>query len=309
MNHTILGANGTIATELIPVLKAHNVNIRLVSRSPQHVEGTESATADALQYEEVLTAIRGSDVVYLTIGLVYDAKIWKVQWPVIMRNVILACQATGAKLVYFDNIYMYGKPEGILTEDSPYAYSSKKGRVRADIARMLLQEMAAGTVRAAIARAADFYGPRVVEKSLAGQLVFDRMKKGRTAQWFINADVPRSFNYTPDAAQALYILATNEKSFGQVWHLPTAAPLTGRQFVKLAAKYMDSSYKVMVIPKWLLKLIGYFNPFMKEAYELNYQNEFPFHFSSAKFEKEFNFTPTSNIDGIAETAAWHLNRD
>jgi len=307
MTHTILGANGTIATELIPVLKKHNVNIRLVSRKPQNIEGTESITADALNSEEVLSAILGSDVVYLTIGLLYDAKIWKEQWPVIMRNVINACKATGAKLVFFDNIYMYGKPDGILTEDSPYNYSSKKGRVRADVARVLLQEMAAG-LKATIARATDFYGPRVLDKSFAGLMVFDRMKKGSSSQWFINADVPRSFNYTPDAAEALYILATNEKSFGQVWHLPSAAPLTARQFIKLAAQYMQSSDKVTVLPKWLLKLSGYFNPFMKEAYEMNYQNEFPLHFSSAKFEKAFNFKPTSYIDGIRETAAWHLER-
>ena len=309
MTHTILGANGTIATELIPVLKKHNVNIRLVSRKPQNIEGTESITADALNSEEVLSAILGSDVVYLTIGLVYDAKIWKEQWPVIMRNVINACKATGAKLVFFDNIYMYGKIDGVITEDTPYNYISKKGRVRADVARMLLQEMAAGTLNATIARAADFYGPRVIEKSFAGLLVFDRMKNGSSAQWFINADVPRSFNYTPDAAEALYILATNEQSFGQVWHLPSAAPLTARQFIKLAAQYMQTSDKVTVLPKWLLKLFGYFNPFMKEAYEMNYQNEFPLHFSSAKFEKAFNFTPTSYIDGVRKTAAWHLTRE
>jgi len=308
MIHTILGANGTIATELIPVLKAHNVNIRLVSRSPLHVEGTESVTADALKYEEVLAATQGSDVVYLTIGIVYNAKIWKEQWPVIMRNVINACKATGAKLVFFDNIYMYGKPEGILTEDSPYNYSSKKGRVRADVARMLLQEMAAGTIKATIARATDFYGPRVLDKSFAGLMVFDKMKKGSSSQWFINADVPRSFNYTPDAAEALYILATSEKSFGEVWHLPSADPLTARQFIKVAAQYMKSSDKVTVLPKWLLKAFGYFNPFMKEAYEMNYQNEFPLHFSSAKFEKAFSFTPTSYADGIKETAAWHLTK-
>ena len=308
MTHTILGANGTIATELIPVLKKHNINIRLVSRTPQTIEGTESVAADALNSEEVLSAILGSDVVYLTIGIVYNAKIWNEQWPMIMRNVINACKATSAKLVFFDNIYMYGKIEGPITEDSPYNYASKKGRVRADVARMLLQEMAAGTVKATIARATDFYGPRVMEKSLASLLVFDRMKKGNSAQWFINASVPRSLNYTPDAAEALYILATSEKAFGEVWHLPSASPITGRQFVTLAAKYMQSADKVTVLPKWLLKIFGFLNPFMKEAYEMNYQNEFPLHFSSAKFEKAFKFTPTSYIDGIRETAAWHLSR-
>jgi len=308
MTHTILGANGTIATELIPVLKRNNVNIRLVSRTPQHIESTESVTANALNSEEVLSAILGSDVVYLVIGITYNAKIWKEQWPVIMRNVIDACKATGAKLVFFDNIYMYGKIDGLITEETPYNYISKKGRVRADVARMLLQEMAAGSLKATIARATDFYGPRVMEKSFASLLVFDRMKKGNVAQWLVNPNIPRSFNYTPDAAEALYILATDEKAVGQVWHLPSADPLTGKEFVALAATFMRGSQKVSVLPKWLLKLMGLFNPFMKEAYEMNYQNEFPLHFSSAKFEKAFKFTPTPYVDGVRETAAWHLNR-
>lgn len=308
MTHTILGANGTIATELIPVLKKHNVNIRLVSRKPQTIEGTESVTADALNAESVLAAIHGSDVVYLTIGLVYDAKIWKEQWPVIMRNVINACKITGAKLIFFDNIYMYGKIDGVITEESPYNYVSKKGRVRADVARMLLQEMAAGTITAAIARAADFFGPRVTDKSLPSVLVFDKLKNGSTSQWMINANVPRALNYTPDLAEALYIMATNEKAFGQVWHLPTAEAITGKEFIKLAAKHMNGSEKVSVLPRWLLKVIGLFNPFMKESYEMNYQNEFPLRLSSAKFEKAFSFTPTPYEEAIKETAAWHLNR-
>ena len=304
--HTILGATGTIATELIPILKSHQLKIRLVSRTPQKIEGTESVAADMLNYDQVLKAVTGSEVVYLIVGITYNADIWKKEWPVIMRNVIDACIATGAKLIFFDNVYMYGRVNGTMTENTPYFPSSKKGRVRIEIARMLLQEMAAGTIKAAIARAVDFYGPGVTHKSAAGTLVFNNMKKGKTAQWPINADVPRSYNYTPDAAEALYILASHEKSFGQVWHLPSVSPLTGRQFIKLAAKYMNSSDQVTVLPKWLLKVIGFFNPFMKEAYEMNYQDEFPFQFSSAKFEKAFNFTPTPYEDAVKATAEWFL---
>lgn len=306
--HTILGANGTIATELIPVLKSHNVDIRLVSRKPKQVEGTESVTADVLNYDQVLKAVLDSEVVYLVIGITYSAEVWEKEWPVIMRNVINACKATGAKLIFFDNVYMYGRVRGMMTENTPWFPSSRKGQIRAEVARMLLQEMAAGTIRAAIARAVDFYGPRVTDKSAAGTLVFDKLKAGKNAQWFINADAPRSYNYTPDAAEALYLLATSEQSSGQVWHLPSSDPLTGKQFIKLAAKYMNSSDRVIVLPKWLLKVTGWFNPFMKEAYEMNYQDEFPFQFSSAKFEKAFCYTPTSYDEAVRATAEWFLKR-
>jgi nucleoside-diphosphate-sugar epimerase len=305
--HTILGANGTIANELIPVLKSHDLKIRVISRSAKAQDGVEAVKADVLDYNQVVDALEGSTVVYLLIGIKYEAKTWKIEWPIIMDNVIRACKKTGAKLIFFDDVYMYGRVDGEMTEDTPYKPISKKGVVRAEIARMLQTEMANGSIKAAIARAVDFYGPGVVDKSYAGKLVFENMKNGKRAQWFINPDVPRSYNYTPDAAQALYILATDEKSFGQVWHLPCVQPaLTGREFIKLASKYMQASDKVTVLPKWMLKMIGWFNPFMKEAYEMNYQDQYLFRFNSSKFEEAFGFTPTPYEVGVKSTAEWFL---
>lgn len=308
--HTILGATGTIAKELIPVLQANHEQIRLVSRAPKAVEGTEAIAADVLNYDQVLKVVEGSDVVYLLIGIAYDHQVWQRDWPVIMSNVIKACQVTGAKLIFFDDVYMYGKVVGKIDEETPYRPISKKGEVRAGVARMLQKEMAAGTIQAVIARAVDFYGPGVKDQSAPGVWVFSNLRKGNRAQWPINADVPRSFNYTPDAAQALYILATHPEAFGQIWHLPSAQPaLTGRQFVRIASKYMNGSGKLLVVPKWVLKVSGWFVPFLKEAYEMNYQDEFPFQFDSARFEKAFNFKPTSYEDGIKATADWFLGKE
>jgi nucleoside-diphosphate-sugar epimerase len=259
-----------------------------------------------LNHEQVRRAVEGSQVVYLLVGIQYDHRVWARDWPVIMQNVIDACKATGARLVFFDNVYMYGKVDGAMTEATPYHPTSKKGAVRAGVARRLQAEMAANTLQAVIARAVDFYGPRVTDKSAPGVYVFSNLKKGKTAQWPINADVPRAFNYTPDAARALYLLATRPEACGQVWHLPAAQPaLTGREFVRLAARHLGGSGNVRVLPRWVLKAIGWFNPFMKEAYEMNYQDAFAFRFDSSKFEKAFGFIPTPYEEGIKATAEWY----
>jgi len=307
--HTIIGANGTIATELVPILLQNNESIRLVSRNPKPVAGATTMAADVLNYQQVLQAVQGSNIVYLLVGLDYNINVWRKSWPVLMRNVINACKAANAKLIFFDNIYMYGKVNGRITEDAPYKPVSKKGEVRAGIANMLLDEMKAGTLPAVIARATDFYGPRVKEKSAPGVLIFDRMKKKLSSQWFINADLPRAFSYTPDCAKGMYLLATNDKATGQVWHLPVAhKALTGREYVNLAAKYMQAGTKIQVLPKLLLNILGWFNPFMKEMYEMMYQYEFPLEFDSTKFEKAFNFTPTSYEEGFKATAEWYLQQ-
>jgi len=303
--HTLLGANGTIATALVPVLQAHKEKIRLVSRTPNTVEGAESVSANLLDREQVFHAVEGSDIVYLLVGLKYDAAVWRQEWPVIMKNVIDACKAARAKLIFFDNAYMYGKVDGLITEDTPYQPCSEKGKARAEVAAMLQKEMKEGSIKAAIARAVDFYGPGVEDKSAAGILVFANMAKGKKAQWFINPDVPRSYNYTPDAAESLYLISKEESAFGEIWHLPSVQPaLTGRQFITIAARHMNASGKVAVLPKWFLKMLGWINPFLKEAYEMNYQDEFPFRFDSSKFEKKFNFTPTPYEEAIRRTADW-----
>jgi len=303
--HTILGANGTIATELIPVLQAAGEQIRLVSRNPKPVTAAETFKADVLSREQVLQAVKGSDIVYLLVGLEYKLKVWKTSWPIIMRNTIDACKSTGAKLVFVDNVYMYGRVEGPMTESTPFKPNSKKGKIRAAIDEMLLGEMQSGSIKAIIARSADFYGPRAITTSVASIMIFDKMKNGKTAQWFVNAKQPHSFTYTPDAAKGLYMLATTENAYSQSWHLPTAKPaLTGAEFVAIAAKYMKASDKVQTIPTWLVRVIGLFVPIMKELVEMAYQNQYPYEFDSTKFETAFQFRPTSYEEGIKETAAW-----
>ena len=225
-----------------------------------------------------------------------------------MQNTIDACKAAGARLIFFDNVYMYGRVEGKMTESTPFKPGSEKGRIRAEVDEILLREMNTGGLRAIIAKSADFYGPRAKATSVPGQLVFDKMKQGKTAQWFVNANQPHSFTYTPDAAKGLYLLATTESAYGQSWHLPTASPaLTGKEFVAIAAKYMNGRTKVQTLPKWLLSVMGLFVPIMKELGEMMYQSEFPYHFDSSKFEKAFNVKPTSYEEGIRQTAEWFLN--
>jgi nucleoside-diphosphate-sugar epimerase len=305
--HTILGANGTIAAELIPVLLSNAQQIRLVSRNPKKVDGAEIFQADILNRDQVFQAVKGSDIVYLLVGLEYNRKVWKTQWPVIMRNTIDACKAAGARLIFFDNVYMYGRVNGSMTEATPYNPCSEKGKIRAEIDEMLLKEMNSGGLRAMIATSADFYGPRTLKTSVAGIMIFDKMKNGKSAQWFVDPNQPHSFTYTPDAAVALYMLAGSETAYGQKWHLPTAKPaLTGNEFISIAAKYMHAKNKVQVLPKWLVGVIGLFVPIMKELGEMLYQNEFPYVFDSSKFENAFQFKPTSYEEGIRQTAEWWL---
>ncbi len=307
--HTILGAGGVIGDTLARELTTHGIPTRLVSRKIKTSlpgalpPGVTTLPADLTDAGQALEAVKGSSVVYLCVGLPYNYSIWRQQWPRIMDNTIAACQKTGAKLIFFDNVYMYGKTDGPMTEETPYDPSSRKGDLRARLATQVMSEVRKGNIVATIARSADFYGPGAGKTSVPDITVFQRLIKGQRAQWLVNAGVPHSFTYTPDAAKALYLLGQDENSWNQVWHLPTAgSALTGIRLVELAAAALHQPNRLVVMPKWMIQLGGVFDRTTAELKEMLYQYEFDYLFDSSKFEAAYHFTPTSYEEGIRVTA-------
>jgi len=299
---TILGGGGVIGTELAISLRDFTDKIRIVSRNPKKVNETdELMSADLSRRNEVFKAVEGSEIVYITIGFDYNLKTWKEKWPTFMQNVIDACKKFHSKLVFFDNIYMYDQNYlGNMMEETPINPVSKKGKVRAKVAEMITDEFGKGQLMALIARSADFYGPKNDNSALV-IMVFDNFKKGKKANWFARVDKIHNYTFTPDAAKGTAILGNTPDAYNQVWHLPTTSSrLLGIQWIDLIAKEMNVKPKYMVIPIWLMGIIGIFVPVIRELKEMAYQYDRDYFFNSTKFEKKFNFKPTSPIDGIQE---------
>lgn len=300
---TILGAGGDIGKLLALELKNYTNDIRLVSRNPQKVNNTDELfKADLTNREAVFEAVKGSSVVYLTVGYAYKLKIWQQLWIPTMQNTIDACLAHGAKLVFFDNIYMYGK-EAMhhITEESIVNPPSKKGKIRATVAQMLLDAVKQKGLKALIARSADFYG-KDSKNSVLKILVMDNFRKGKKAYWQADADKIHSFTYTADAAKATALLGNTEDAYGEVWHLPTSSEkLTGKDYINLTAEIMNVKPRYFVLSKTMIGLLGLFMPQMKELKEMQYQNDRDYFFDSSKFNKRFNYTPASYKHGITES--------
>ncbi|MCB8995524.1 MAG: NAD-dependent epimerase/dehydratase family protein, partial [Bacteroidales bacterium] len=239
---------------------------------------------------------------YVTVGFPYNLKVWQKSWPDFMRNVIDACTEHKAKLVFFDNIYMYDPDHlGNLTEETPIKPVSRKGKVRAEIAGMLMDAVKEGKLTALIARSADFYGPGIKFSSMLNETVFKPFKNGKKANWLGPVNYKHSFTYTPDAGIATAMLGNTEDAYGQVWHLPTHEnPLTGKEWIENIAKEMGVKPAYMTVPKFMVRILGIFTPIMGEIYEMLYQYDRDYVFRSDKFGKRFSFKPTEYLTGIKE---------
>ncbi len=298
---TILGSGGAIGIELAKVLKAYTSEIRLVSRNPVKVNDSDQLfPADVTVQKELEEAVKGSEIVYVTVGFPYSHKIWAEKWPTFINHLIETCKNNNCKLVFFDNIYMYDQNHlNGMTEDTPVNPTSKKGAVRARIAKKIMDEARAGNIKALIARSADFYGPSIQNTSVLAETVFKPLSKGKKANWLASVHYKHSFTYTPDAGKATALLGNTDSAYGEIWHLPTAPnPMTGLGWIETIAAKFNVKSKYQVAPKFLVRILGLFMPIMRESVEMMYQYDRDYVFDSTKFEKEFNFTPTPYVEGI-----------
>lgn len=303
MKQTILGAGGAVGIALAKALKNYTSDIRLVSRNPEKVNATDTLmTADLTNQKDVMSAIEGSNIVYVTIGFPYTTKTWKQNWVPFMQNVIAACLEHNAKLVFFDNVYAIGGDHvKHITENSPISPTSKKGQIRAEVDRLILDSIDKNNLQAIIARSPDFFGGATKANSIMMNLVYDNLIKGKKPQWFCNAKVVHSMGYVPDLALGMAMLGNTEEAYNQIWNLPTnKQKITGEQWINLFATEMGVKNEYSVLPNWVVKGLGLFVPMMKEVAEMNYQYDRDYFFDSSKFNDHFDFKPTSNTEAVKQ---------
>jgi nucleoside-diphosphate-sugar epimerase len=300
--HTVLGGSGAVGSAVVAELARLNLGIRVVERS-KDVPGYPTLHADLLDPVQAARAVGGSSHVYLCIGVKYAYKTWKEQWPVVMKNVIDACAVAGAKLVFLDNVYMYGPaPLPVpFDESNPQDPPSRKGTIRKSIADTLLEAHRSGMIEAVIGRSADFYGPKAFN-SLLYVSFLENMLKGKDPTWLAAPSAKHTYTYTKDAGRALVALALEEDTYGQAWHLPSGDPILPHEAADMFGAVLGRKFRVQYMPASLKIILPMFVPILGEVKEMSYQFNNDYVLSWEKFKKRFpGFLVTSYEAGIKET--------
>lgn len=305
--HIIFGT-GPLGIATMRALAKMGKRVRMVNRSGHvdlPVEGIEVVKGDANDPEAVRHLAQGATTVYAVAQPAYTE--WPTKFPPLMRSIVEGTAEAGARLVFGDNLYMYGPVAAPIREDMPYKATGHKGRTRAQIANMVMEAHRSGKLKVAIGRGSNFYGPYVLG-STVGEGVFGSALEGNAADVLGKPDLPHTFTFINDFGTGLATLGTHDKAFGEVWHIPNAPVITQREFVGMVFQEIGKPVKMRVGSRPIITLMGLFNPMIRETKEVLYEFEEPYIVDSRKYTQAFGGTPTSYSEAIKQTVEWYKGR-
>jgi nucleoside-diphosphate-sugar epimerase len=301
--NVVLGA-GALGRAVARELLQRGKQVRIVSRKGQDAPpGAQAHRADVSEEQSAIAACRGAAVVYHTATPDYTQ--WQKLYPAIQRGAIAGAAACNAKLISAESVYMYGPVDGPMTEDSPHLATTRKGKLRAELAAMAMQAHAQGKVRVALGRGPDFYGPEAALTTIYGDRVFYPALAGKKVSVMGKLDAPHTFIFLADFARGLVTLGENDAALGQAWHLPCAPTVTQRELLTMIFTAAGQKAQLGEAPSFVFKMMSPFVPIMRELNELLYQWERPYHFSAEKFERTFGkIKVTPHMEAVERTVEW-----
>ena len=301
--HVVLGA-GQIGSLLAHRLLERGHRVRQVRQGPagEARPGLEWLSGDVADPAFAERAARGARVVYHCVNPPYHRR-QRLLEP-IARGILHGVRAADAKLVVLDNLYMYGRCERPFTEDGPMRPVSRKGELRARVARLYAEAHARGEARVTSGRASDFFGPGITLAAIFGERNYRRLLAGKPAEAFGDPDAPHAYSYGPDVAEALAVLGERAEADGEVWHLPAVPAEPTRKLLERLARALGVEPRVVRVPDAVLKVLGVFDPIVREVPEMTYQWKAPFLLDDSRFRRTFGQRPTPLADAVAATAEW-----
>ncbi len=308
-HHLVVGA-GPVGSATARLLAEQGHTVSVLTRSgtgPAHpaitLERGDAADAAALTR---LAIQRRAVAIYNCVNPPYHQ--WDTAWPPIHRSFMEAAATSGAVLVMMDNLYAFGPDAPMpLHEHDPMLAGGKKGTVRRTMATEILEAHAAGRLRGTLARASDFIGPEVTDSAM-GDRVVPKVLAGKKVSVLGSLDAPHHFSYMPDVARTLVTIGTDERAWGQAWHVPNAPAVSQRETIQALAAAAGTTVGVGAVPWIAVRVLGLFVAMMRELQETRYQFDRPWIADSTLTEQTFGLRATPLAEQAAATVAWFRDR-
>ncbi len=304
--HVVIGANGNAGNAIVDRLIELGEDVITITRSGKLINNKVSQVkmikGDINELDTIIEQLENVDYIYNAVNPPYHK--WKKYLYNYTDNFIRLTEETGARLLVVDNLYMYNEDNiSNMTETSPTTVTTRKGKIRAEIAKKYLDANKEGRIKMVILRGSDFYGP-AVRNSVFGERTISGLIKRNKAMLFGKSDKKHSFTYIPDFAEAAVKLIMDTEIDGDIFHAPVAPAITQEQMIELFGSSLGYKPKYFIMPKLMLTFIGLFDPIVREFKEMLYQFENEFVVSDTKYREKYGIHATPLQDGISETLDW-----
>lgn len=270
----LFGAAGAAGQIIAAALSAAGRDYRVVGRSRQPLEAAfghdphaEIVTWNPDDPASIQAASAGLQTVIYLVGVPYDRF---AEHPPLMERTLAGVTAAGVeRFILIGTVYPYGRARSNpIREDHPREPHTFKGQMRLAQEKLVLAAHGRNGLSTLVLRLPDFYGPGI-ERSLVNG-VFEGAANGTRAQMIGPVDVPHEFIYLPDAGPVVEKLTRTPEAYGRWWHLAGTGTITQREMARQAYALAGQKPKLMIAGKTMLRVLGLFNPLMRELVEMNY---------------------------------------
>ncbi len=276
----LFGAAGAVGKSIAHALRANGQSYRVVGRETSRLESAfgDDSLAEIVGWNpddpaSVRAAAEGIDTIIYLVGVPYNH--FELH-PVLMQKTLDGALAAGVKrIVLIGTVYPYGAPTTpTVAESHPRNPTTFKGKMRKEQEEILLKAHADGKIQAAILRLPDFYGPNVDQASFL-HLLFKAASEGGAADMIGPIDTPHEFVFIPDVGPVVLELASKPEAYGRLWNLAGAGAITQREIAEKVFEMAGRKPSLRVVGKTGLRLLGLFNPMLRELVEMHYLQTTP----------------------------------
>lgn len=303
----VIGATGATGQVIVAELLSRGIEVIAFGRTEEKLKKLleehsyhrllSYKVGDLYDYSTIVEVAKDAEVIFLCVGVSYHDKEEKVLR--FGETMMKAADFLGNKIVFVDGIYVYGYQVAKGDENHPKQPHTKKGRLKVKLEQLIFSSQWA-RAKALIVRLPDYYGATSQNSYL--QPTLEGVAANKTTIFMGNLKTPREYVYLPDAAKMIVNIAEKEETYGENWNIPGVGLISGKEIIKIAREVTGNRKAVIPLTRISVRLIGLFEPFMKEVVEMMYLTEKGFVLSGEKYENRIGPIPATPYKlGIEET--------
>ncbi|WP_421856506.1 NmrA family NAD(P)-binding protein [Oricola sp.] len=306
----ILGAAGRFGEAAALAFLKAGWRVRGIARGPKLktlAAGVEPVEADAYDRQSLIAACKGADVILHALNPAYDQ--WDTTVLPLAENVLAAAQATGATVMIPGNVYNFGSAIAPgMKEDDPANPDTQKGRLRVEMEALFANAAEPSGVRTIVIRAGDFFGGKRPESWLDLMILKDLGKDKFT--WPGPRGTLHAFAYLPDLAETFVQVAEKRAELPPFERLHFKGyAVTGSEMQAATEQTLGRDLKQAGAPWMLLRLIGLFNPVLREVAKMSYLWRVPHSLDNSRLEALIGLEPHRPLARAIGEAVTELGLD